>query len=126
MPDIQWDSEASLMRVTPIETSGETIEELVARDTLFGLVGAVLEMTPAQQRPLLIRAAGDDWVQEFDADAIRELAARPEFTGAHGADDTAYRPEDPDRAEVSDVQTVIGGSISGPSHTDAAGRDGER
>lgn len=100
MPDIQWDSEASLMRVTNFETTPESREELIARGTLWELVGVFLEMPVAQQRGLLLRAAGPDWTQEFDSSAIRELAARPEYTGAHGAYDTADLVEDPDAHEV--------------------------
>ena len=94
MPDIQWDSEASLMRVTPVETSGETFEDLLARGTLYELVGAFIELPPAQQEGLLLRAAGTDWTEEYDSDAIRELAARPEYTGVYGAFDTADPRED--------------------------------
>ncbi|WP_294390227.1 hypothetical protein [uncultured Sphingomonas sp.] len=100
MPDIQWDSEASLMRVIPIETSGDAHEELIARGALYELVGAFIEMSPGQQDGLVLRAAGSDWTQEYDSDAIRELAARPEYTTAHGAYDTADLNEDPDRQEV--------------------------
>jgi hypothetical protein len=102
MPDIQWDSEASLMRVTPIETSGDQLEELVARGSVHELVGRVLELPPGQNRHLLLRAAGPDWTQEFDGDALRELAARPEYTSAHGAFDTADLADDPDVREVED------------------------
>jgi hypothetical protein len=101
MPDIQWDGQASLMRVTPIETSGDQQEELIARGALFELVSTVLEMSPDQQRGLLLRTAGGNDVEEYDSDAIRELAARPEFTSAYGDYDTAARSEDPDRDEVT-------------------------
>ena len=47
-----------------------------------------------RQRGLLIRAAGPDWTQEFDTDAIRELAARPEFTSAFGDGDPVTSAED--------------------------------
>ncbi|WP_116091986.1 hypothetical protein [Sphingomonas crusticola] len=94
MPDIQWDSEASLMRVTPAATSAEIFEELVARGTLYELVGAFLELPPEQQDGLLLRAAGQDWTEEYDSDAIRELAARPEYIGVYGAYDTADPRED--------------------------------
>lgn len=109
MPNIQWDSEASLMRVTAFDTA-DTMEELVARDTLLELVGMFLELPPEQQDGLMIRAAGPDWSQEFDEAAIRELAARPEYTGAHGAYDTADLPEDPDRTEEIDVMVTENGS----------------
>jgi hypothetical protein len=124
MPDIQWDSDASLMRVTTFATA-EPQEELVARGTLHELVGQVLEMAPDEQNGVLLRAAGPDWVQEYDADTIRELAARPEYTGAHGAFDTADRPEDPDRAYEGDGP-IIDGDVSAPAQTDALGRDGEK
>lgn len=100
MPDIQWDSEASLMRVTAFATTQESREELVARGTVYELVGGFLELPTAQQEGLLLRAAGPGWTQEFDTDAIRELAARPEYTGARGAYDTADLPDDPDVREI--------------------------
>lgn len=124
MPDIQWDSEASLMRVVDFATA-DPMEALVARGTLYELVGQVLEMPADAQDGLLIRAAGPDWTEEFDSDAIRELAARPEFTGARGAYDTADLPEDPDRAVADDDGPVLDGEVSAPSHTDARGRDGQ-
>lgn len=125
MPDIQWDSEASLMRVTGYATADAT-EELVARGTLLELVGEVLEMPAGQQDGLLLRAAGPDWTQEFDSDAIRELAARPEFTGAHGAFDTADLPDDPDRTAAPEGAPVIDDETSAPAFTNALGRDGEK
>ena len=88
MTDIQWDGTASLMRVTSFATA-EPAEELLGRGVLRELVGAFLEMPPAEQDGLMLRAAGPDWLHEYDADAIRELAARPEYTGLHGAFDTA-------------------------------------
>lgn len=100
MPDIQWDSEASLMRVTNFATTPDSMEQLIARGTMWELVGSFLEMPLAEQRGLLLRAAGPDWTQEFDSAAIRELAARPEFTAAHGDYDTADLAEDPDAHEV--------------------------
>lgn len=99
MPDIQWDSEASLMRLVAFET-GDSREEVIARGTIYELVGFFLEMPPERQEGLLLRAAGPDWVQEYDTDALRELAARPEYTGAHGDFDTADLPDDPDAREV--------------------------
>jgi len=124
MPDIQWDGPASLMRVTDFATA-DTQEELVARGTLRELVGQALEMPAEAQDGLLLRAAGPDWVQEHDADAIRELAARPEYTGAHGAFGTADLPEDPDRAEEADGP-IVTGSVSAPAVTNAEGRDGQK
>ena len=125
MPDIQWDAPASLMRVTNFDTA-DTQEELVARGTIRELVGTVLEMAPAQQQGLLIRASDADDTQEYDTDAIRELAGHPEYTGAHGDYDTADLADDPDVAEVGDDELVVGAGVSGPSETDAEGRDGER
>jgi hypothetical protein len=75
---------ASLMRVTALGTAGENHEELIARGALFELVGTVLEMPPAEQRGLLLRVASSDNTDEYDIDAIRELAARPEFTDLYG------------------------------------------
>ena len=34
MPDIQWDSEASLMRVTPVDTANDSFEPQKYRDTV--------------------------------------------------------------------------------------------
>jgi len=102
MPDIQWDRQASLMRVTPIDTADDSFEELVARGSLYELVGTFLELPPQQQEGLLLRAAGPDWLEEFDSDAIRELAARPEYTGVYGAYDTASPGEDSDALRETD------------------------
>ncbi len=87
-------SEASLMRVTRIDTADDMFEELVARGTLYELVGTFLELPPSQQEGLMLRAAGPDWTEEFESEAIRELAARPEYTGVYGAYDTADPRED--------------------------------
>ena len=119
MTDIQWDSGASLMRVTTFSTT-DPQEELVGHGVLRELVGAFLEMDPAGQEGLLLRAAGPDWIQEFDEDAIRELAAHPEYTSAHGAFDTADLPDDPEADEEIDVLV----SESGSSDS-AAGRFGD-
>jgi len=100
MPDVQWDNDASLMRVTNFETTPDNVEELIARGTVHDLVGVFLKMPLNRQRGLLLRAAGSDWTQEFDSSAIRELAARPEYTGAHGDYDTVGLVEDPDAHEV--------------------------
>ena len=75
MPDVQWDNDASLMRVTNFETTPDNVEELIARGTVHDLVGVFLKMPLNRQRGLLLRAAGSDWTQEFDSSAIRELAA---------------------------------------------------
>jgi hypothetical protein len=100
MTKLRFDAPASLMRVAVIETSGDAQEELIARGALFELVGTVLQMRPEAQRGLLLRVADADDTHEYDVDAIRELAARPEFTDAYGAWDTAERADDPDRREV--------------------------
>jgi hypothetical protein len=119
MTDIQWDSDASLMRVTTFVTT-EPQEELVGRSTLRELVGAFLEMSVAEQEGLLIRAAGPDWIQEYDEDAIRELAAHPEYSSAHGAFDTADLADDPEASEEIDVLVSESGATDG-----AAGRFGD-
>ena len=119
MTDIQWDSEASLMRVITFSTA-EPQEELVGRGIVRELVGAFLEMEPAAQDGLMIRAAGTDWIQEYDADAIRELAARPEYSGGHGAFDTADLADDPEADEEIDVLVSESGSSDG-----TAGRFGD-
>ncbi len=119
MTDIQWDSQASLMRVISFATA-EPQEELLGRATLHELVGAFLEMSPAAQDGLLLRAAGPDWLQEFDSDAIRELAARPEYSGGSGAFDTADLADDPEAGEE------IGVLLTGDRSTDGvAGRFGD-
>jgi len=112
MTDIQWDSEASLMRVTTFATA-EPQEELVGRATLRELVGAFLEMGAGEQDGLMIRAAGPDWIQEYDEDEIRELAARPEYSSAHGASDTADLPDDPEASEEIDVLVSESGATDG-------------
>jgi hypothetical protein len=119
MTDIQWDSGASLMRVTTFTTT-DPQEELVGRGTLRELVGAFLEMAPTAQSGLLLRAAGPDWLQEYDESEIRELAARPEYSGAHGAFDTADLPDDPEREE--EIDTLVSGSGSSDG---SAGRFGD-
>ena len=124
MPDIQWDSEASLMRVTSFATA-EPQEALVARGTVRELVGRVLEMPPQEQEGLLLRASGPDRTEEHDADAIRELAARPEYTSALGAFDTAALGDDPDRT-YEDEMPIVQGGVAAPDPTDARGRDGDR
>jgi len=96
MADIEWNSEASLMRVIRVDTADDQIEELVARGTVSELVARFLELPPAGQEGLLLRATGQDWMEEFDSDAIRELAARPEFTGVYGANDGDDPFEDTD------------------------------
>jgi hypothetical protein len=119
MTNIQWDSEASLMRVTTFSTA-EPQEELVGRGILRELVGAALEMDRAGQKGLLLRAAGPDWIQEYDENEIRELAAHPEYSSAHGAFDTADLPDDPEADEEIDVLVSESGSSDG-----TAGRVGD-
>ncbi|WP_420138419.1 hypothetical protein [Sphingomonas sp.] len=94
MADIHWDHEASLMRVTQVDTAADAFEEWIARGTLREMVARFLELSPAQQDGLLLRASGPDWTEEYDSDAIRELAERPEYTGVYGAYDTAEPGED--------------------------------
>ncbi|MDB5719261.1 MAG: hypothetical protein JWM38_2688 [Sphingomonas bacterium] len=112
MTNIQWDSAASLMRVIRFDTNDDQ-EELVGRGVLRELVGAFLEMPPAEQRGLLLRAAGPSWLQEFDEAAIRELAARPEYTSAHGAFDSADLPEDPETGEEIESLVTPDGASDG-------------
>ena len=129
MATIQWNDEASLMRVTPVRTAGDQLEELVARGTAYELVGAAIEMTPDQQAGLLLRQATADDVLEYDANAIRELAASGDYTGAEGEfdqDDGADGLDRGDLAEVPDEETLVDGETSGPSHTNSEGLDGER
>jgi len=112
MTDIQWDSEASLMRVIPFDTT-DSEEELVGRATLRELVGAFLEMSADEQSGLMIRAAGPDWIQEYEEAEIRELAARPEYSSAHGDFDTADLPDDPEVREEIDVLVSESGATDG-------------
>jgi hypothetical protein len=112
MTDIQWDSEASLMRVTTFATT-DSQEELVGRSTLRELVGAFLEMNASEQEGLLLRAAGPDWIQEYGEDDIRELAAHPEYSSAHGAFDTADLGDDPEASEEIDVLVSESGASDG-------------
>lgn len=125
MPEIPWNSAASLARVTSFETA-DPHETAVAHGTFRELVDQVLAMNPDEQRGLLLRAAGADWVTEFDTDAIRELAARPEFTGVYGVYDSARDDEDDALDEVGDEEILLEQGMSGPSRTDAHGQDGER
>lgn len=103
MAQIQWDEQASLVRIVPFRTT-EDQEEPIARGVLRELVGAFLEMAPEQQRGLAIVTFGEDGPIRYDENAIRELAAGPDYTGAHGAYDTADLPDDPD-AQVEDDGT---------------------
>lgn len=105
--NVPWDSKASLIRNYG---GGEHIE---ARGLLHQLVGAFLEMAPAQQNGLAIRVSGEDWTREYSASEIRELAARPEFTGARGAFDTADR-DDTAECDVEE-DTVVAEGVTGPA-----------
>ena len=107
MSDIPWSHEATLVRTTG---GGEQVE---AQGILHQLVGAFLEMQPDQQRGLSLRAAGADWSREYDEATIRELAARPEFTGAEGFMDTAARPAD-EEAQMDEGQTPLEEGMTGP------------
>lgn len=82
MSDVPWDNPATLYRATDIGGEEDAFEEEIARGTVYELVGEVLEMSPEQQRGLMLRTAEADRVLEYDGDAIRELAAEDEFTGA--------------------------------------------
>jgi len=81
MANIPWDNQASLYRVSEVRGGGVHQDELVARGTLYELVGQFVEMSPQQQRGLLIRSADPNRSWDFDEDTIRELAARSDFAG---------------------------------------------
>ena len=84
MLDVQWESRASLMRISR-QGIPEPEERLVARDTLEALVATVVEMPTDRQRGLVIRVEGPDRTDEYDDAGIRELAA-------HTDDEDAERP----------------------------------
>jgi hypothetical protein len=75
---------------------------------------------PYGAKRLAAARAGPDWLQEYDESEIRELAARPEYSGAHGAFDTADLPDDPEREE--EIDTLVSGSGSSDG---SAGRFGD-
>lgn len=125
MADIQWQAEASLMQVTEFATA-DSAESLVARGTAYELVGMALEMPPEQQAGLMLRQTSADDVLEYDAAAIRELAAHPDYTGTPGEFDTASDGDEDALSDAADEETLVDGETSGPSHADAHGRDGER
>jgi hypothetical protein len=106
--DIPWQHEASMTRNTGAG------DELVSRGVLHQLVGAFLEMPAEQQRGAAIRVAGPDWTREYIDEEIRELAARPEFTGATGRWDSMTDPDEPDHDEQAQGLIVESG-ISGSS-----------
>ena len=83
----------------------------------------MLEMSPAAQGGLLLRAAGNGWDEEYDTDAIRELAARPEYTGAHGAFDTADLASDDDRAGVDGEKSAAHGPSGIPAQPPEASEE---
>ena len=116
MPDIQWDSQASLMRVYRFKST-DAEETLVGRGTLRALVGLVLAMGADEQQGLMLRAAGPDWVEEFDSDAIRELAARPEYTGVDGEYDSVDRDTDAERT-VDDDAVLLADHAPDPEDVD--------
>ena len=106
MTVIAWDQEGSMTRST---AAGE---ELVMRGALRELVAGFLAMKSDEQRGVAIRVAGPDWTREYIDAEIRELAARPEYSGADGrADNDA---DAPDRREPADPVLVEEG-ISGSS-----------
>jgi hypothetical protein len=106
--DIPWEQEGSMLR------SSAAGEELVARGVLHQLVGAFLEMAPEEQRGVAIRVAGADWTCEYVDAEIRELAARPEFSGAFGRWDSATDPDEPDQTEAGS-EVLVEEGISGSS-----------
>jgi hypothetical protein len=106
--DIPWEHEASLLRSTPAG------EEPVMRGVLHQLVGAFLEMAPEQQRGVAIRVAGPDWTREYVDAEIRELAARPEYSGAVGRWDSTTDPDEPDQSDEAGGVLIEQG-ISGSS-----------
>jgi hypothetical protein len=109
MSDIPWNQEASLIRTTGAG------EELVRHGILQQLVEGFLELAPDRQDGLLLRAAGPDWCREWDAAQIRELAAKPEATGAFGRWDSETDPNEPDMTEAEDETTLIEAGVSGPT-----------
>jgi hypothetical protein len=108
--DIPWDKEGSMLR------SSAAGEELVARGILHQLVGSFLDMSPEQQRGVAIRVGGPDWTSEYGDAEIRELAARPEYTGAAGRWDSTTDADEPDRTDAASGVLVEQG-ISGSSLT---------
>jgi hypothetical protein len=109
MSDIPWNHEASLVRTTG---AGEESER---HGILQQLVEGFLELPPERQRGLILRAAGPDWCREWDEAEIRELAAKPEITGAFGRWDSERDPDEPALDEPEDETTLIEAGISGPT-----------
>lgn len=112
MAEIPWNEKARLTRVAGPD------EEMVGEGVLQQLVASFLELSPEQQNGVVLRASGPDWSREWDADEIRELAARPEATGIFGRWDGAR--DDPDdrageREQAFDEQTLVEAGVSGPT-----------
>jgi hypothetical protein len=108
MMDIPWDKDGSMLR------SSAAGEELVARGVLHQLVGSFLDMGPEEQRGVAIRVVGPDWTCEYGDAEIRELAARPEYTGVAGRWDSTTDPDEPDHKDAASAVLVEQG-ISGSS-----------
>ena len=107
--EIPWNHQARLLRTTGAG------EESVATGVLEQLVAGFLEHPPEQQNALVLRASGPDWACEWNAEEIRELAARPEFTGAFGRWDSARDPDSADGVEAADDYNLVEAGVSGPS-----------
>ncbi|MDP8993931.1 MAG: hypothetical protein M3N07_02950 [Pseudomonadota bacterium] len=108
MSDIPWSREASLLR----RTGAGMAEE--ARGTLHQLVGAFIELPPEQQQGLILRTAGPEGALEYQEAEIRELAAKPEFTGAESRWDSDKDRDEPDFGEAPD-ETAVEEGVSGPA-----------
>lgn len=100
MDDIPWNHQAHLLRRGP---DGEVVE---GRGVLHQLVGAFLELPPDEQHGLSIRVAGPDWSRDYHEATIRELAARPEYSGGYGRYDSETDPDEPDLGDEPD-ETVV-------------------
>ena len=107
--DIPWDQPAHLMRITGAG------EEVVRNGVVEQLVAAFVELPPDQQQGLMLRSAGADDTCEWAADEIRELAARPEMTGAFGRWDSRRDPDPDDETEAADDATLVEAGVSGPT-----------
>jgi hypothetical protein len=83
--EIAWDEQASLVRQVAFATApDDPIEEPVARGTVAELVGTFLTLSPERQQDLVLRVATADTLDEWDADTIRELAARDDYPAVAG------------------------------------------
>jgi hypothetical protein len=88
---------------------------LVGRGILQQLIGTFLAMSAEQQRGVAIRVTGPDWTLEYGDAEIRELAGRPEFSGAFGRWASAADSGHPShRGEAGDGLTEQGVSGSSP------------